>query len=143
LSIIAANPLAGGKSVAELSQTVQHRVGARQAMNPQNIMPTDQVDPITFHQPKLSDQLYRQAHRQGVAPSHDFHPDLLRPQTPRKLHPHERQRKLGQRGPLWLCLLYAQTLDVEKACANLVGQAIVSKNNARSHKNRAHGSSGA
>ena len=75
MSIIAAKAIIGRELAAKLSQAVQHVTGARQALNPQNIIVADQFDPVTFRQAKFPDQLYWKAHRQGVAPSHDFHPN--------------------------------------------------------------------
>lgn len=68
VSIIAAKALVSGESAAEPSQAVQHLAGARQALNPQNTIVADQVDPVTFRQAKFPDQLHWQAHCQGVAP---------------------------------------------------------------------------
>jgi hypothetical protein len=63
VSIIAAKALVDGESATELSQAVQHFTGARQALNPQNIIVADQVDPVTFCQAKFPDELCWQAHR--------------------------------------------------------------------------------
>jgi nickel-dependent lactate racemase len=48
VSIIAAKALIGRESDAELSQAVQHLTGARQALNPQNVIVADQFDLVTF-----------------------------------------------------------------------------------------------
>ena len=75
MSIIAAKAIIGRELAAKLSQAVLHVTGARQALNPQNIIVADQFDSVTFLQAKFPDQLYWKVHRPGVAPSHDFHPN--------------------------------------------------------------------
>ncbi len=69
VSIIAAKALIGRESAAELSQAVQHLTGARQALNPQNIIVADQFDPVTFDEPVK--QVFRLSQRYLQAGNQD------------------------------------------------------------------------
>ena len=125
------------------SRRLYSSISARQTTDSDLAVVLDQVDLIAFLEAKLPNKLGGQADGKRVAPFRDLHFGLLRGYTISNVYQTSYMGKPVRELGLLLCVTQWLTPDLESACANLIGQAIVSKNNARSHKNRAHGSSGA
>lgn len=140
---VAAQALCSGQLVPEAAKTREHLIRARQTTDSDLAVVLDQIDLIAFLEAKLPDKLRGQADGKRVTPFRDLHRDFLSGYTNTNVyHIGCMGKPVRDLGPL-LCVTQWLTPDLERSCTNLIGQAIVSKNNARAHENRAHGLSGA
>jgi hypothetical protein len=70
---VAAQPLGGGQSAAQVANPIQDLFRPGMAQNLQRPVLSDKFDPIALLQPEPAYQLHRQPNGKGVSPSCNLH----------------------------------------------------------------------